>query len=253
MTIGDFERWLERRLAMRQADRADSSLNGLQVGDRDAPVSRVAFAVDACLESVARAAERGADALFVHHGLFWGKPAALTGPMYGRIKALLDAKMALFACHLPLDLHPELGNNAALAKALGIEAPEPFGEYHGALIGFSGALSEPLTVEEAIRRVLPEGGPPAATLAFGKARSRTAAVVSGGAAQELEQAVEAGIDLYVTGECSHSVYHLAMEAGVNMIAAGHYATETWGVRAVSEAVARELGLEAFFVDVPTGL
>jgi putative NIF3 family GTP cyclohydrolase 1 type 2 len=129
----------------------------------------------------------------------------------------------------------------------------PFGEYHGVPLGFRGVLEAPLSIDEAVRRVLPDGGPACHVIPAGPTLSRSAAVVSGGAAREVAQAIEAGAELYVTGESSHSVYHLAMESRINMIAAGHYATETWGVKAVAEAAARELGLETFFIDLPTGL
>jgi dinuclear metal center YbgI/SA1388 family protein len=231
----------------------DSSLNGLQVDNDGAEFGKLAFAVDASLETFKRAAAAGAGLLFVHHGLFWGAPLRVTGGYRERLRVLLDRNLALYAVHLPLDQHPEWGNNAALAELLGIENPEPFGVYHGRKIGYKGTLAAPLTVEDAVKRISFAGRPPLGVFPFGKTECRTAAVISGGAAGEAVQAIEEGVDLYVTGETSHSVYHQILEGGVNMIAGGHYSTEVWGVRRVMEKCATELNVDVEFIDVPTGL
>jgi dinuclear metal center YbgI/SA1388 family protein len=231
----------------------DPSLNGLQVDNDGAEFGKIAFAVDANLETFKRAAADGAGLLFVHHGLFWGAPLRITGSHRERLRFLLERNLALYAVHLPLDQHQELGNNAALAELLGIANPEPFGLYHGRKIGYKGTLSAPLTVEEAVKRIAFAGRPPLGVFAFGKPECLTAAVISGGAAGEALQAIEEGVDLYVTGESSHSVYHQILEGGVNMIAGGHYSTEVWGVRKVMEKCAAELNADVEFIDVPTGL
>lgn len=253
MDVAEFDRWARGLLELDRFARADDSLNGLQVGRPEAPLRKVAFAVDACLETVERAREAGAQALFVHHGLFWGKPAPIVGVMRERVAALLSADLALYAVHLPLDAHPELGNNAALARMLGLVDLEPFARSHGQYIGFKGRFEKPVTLAEEQRRVLPEGDAARALFPFGPEALRTAAVVSGGAPFEAFEAIEQGLDLYVTGEPSHSIYHHAMEGRLSVIAAGHYATETHGVRAVAERAARELGLETVFLGYPTGL
>jgi dinuclear metal center YbgI/SA1388 family protein len=232
---------------------ADPSLNGLQVDNDGAEIGKIAFAVDACRETFQRAADSGAGMLFVHHGLFWGQPLRVTGGHRERLRFLLDHNLALYAVHLPLDQHPSLGNNAALADLLGIEEPEPFGIYHGRKIGYKGRLAKPLTVEEAVTRITFKGRPPLGVYPFGKRESRSAAVISGGAADEALQALDEGIDLYVTGEASHQVYHQALEGGLNMIAGGHYSTEVWGVRRIMEHCAADLNLDAEFIDAPTGL
>lgn len=253
MDITEFAGWAAELLRPDRFRAADDSLNGLQVGRSSGPLRKAAFAVDACLETIRRAREAGAQVLFVHHGLFWGKPAPLTGPMRARLAELLAGDMALYACHLPLDAHPELGNNAVLARMLGLRDTRPFGESHGVFIGVQGRLDPAIRMDEALRRVLPAGDAPRAVYPFGPELIRSAAIVSGGAAFEAFQAMEAGVDLYVTGEPSHSIYHHVMEAGLGVIAAGHYATETHGVRAVAERAARDLGLETVFIDLPTGL
>ncbi|MDR2398054.1 MAG: Nif3-like dinuclear metal center hexameric protein [Spirochaetaceae bacterium] len=231
----------------------DASLNGLQVDNDGTALGKIAFAVDACLETFKRAAAAGAGMLFVHHGLFWGAPSRLQGPLKTRIQFLLDHNLALYAVHLPLDAHPQWGNNGVLAERLGIANPEPFGWYHGRQIGFKGALTTSLTVDEAARRISFMDRPPLGVYAFGKTRSETCAVISGGAAKESLQAIAEGLDLYVTGEASHQVYHEAQESRLNLIAGGHYATEVWGVRKIMEQCALTLPLETEFIDLPTGL
>lgn len=253
MNLSELDAWCRSFLEIEAFKKIDDSLNGVQVGRGDGPVTRVAFAVDACAETLRRAAEEKAQVLFVHHGLFWGFPVRIEGVLLARIRALLDRDMALYACHLPLDAHPEYGNNAVLARMLGLSGVKPFGIHRGVSLGFQGALDPPISLEDAVRRILPDGSRPRSILPFGPGGIRSAAVVSGGAPFEVLQAVEQGLDLYVTGEPSHSVYHAAQEAGINFVAAGHYATEVWGVRAVAEKLARETGLETVFVEVPTGL
>ncbi|MDR2344143.1 MAG: Nif3-like dinuclear metal center hexameric protein [Spirochaetaceae bacterium] len=231
----------------------DSSLNGIQVDNDGADVPKIAFAVDACLETFKRAARCGAGMLFVHHGLFWGAPLRIEGVLRSRLDFLLKNNLALYAAHLPLDKHGEVGNNAVLAGLLDIVDKEPFGLYHGIKIGFKGRLRKPLTVDEAARRINYRGTPPLAIYPFGKAENVTCAVISGGAAMEAPDAVGEGIDLYVTGESSHSIYHTVLEGGLNMIAGGHYATEVWGVQKLMERCKEYLDIDAEFIDVPTGL
>jgi dinuclear metal center YbgI/SA1388 family protein len=231
----------------------DNSMNGLQVDNDGSEFGKIAFAVDASLESFKEAASRGAGLLFVHHGLFWGAPLGLLGNHRRRLQYLLDHNIALYAVHLPLDQHPQLGNNAALAELLGLGSIESFGLYHGRKIGYKGILDPPLPVEEAARRIGFMGRPPLGVFPFGVDLNRTCAVISGGAPREALQAIEEGLDLYVTGEPSHSIYQEAQEAGLNMIAGGHYSTEVWGVRRVMERCMTDLPVEGEFLDIPTGL
>lgn len=228
-------------------------MNGLQVGVPDQEITKVAFAVDACMEFFQRAAKEGCDVLFVHHGLFWGKPVRVSGSHYQRLKFLLENRMALLAAHLPLDQHPEYGNNASLAKALGLVEIKPFGEYRGIKIGFKGTFPRPLELKEIVRLcgITPETV--LSILPFGPKEIRTVGIVSGGAAYDVHQAIEEHLDLYITGEQTHSVYHLCLEEGINMIAGGHYNTEVWGVRALAEKLAADTGLATVFIDIPSGL
>ncbi|MDR1248865.1 MAG: Nif3-like dinuclear metal center hexameric protein [Treponema sp.] len=231
----------------------DVSLNGIQVDNDGTEIAKIAFAVDASLETFKQAAAAGAGMIFVHHGLFWGQPLRVAGTHRERLRFLLDHNLALYAAHLPLDQHPALGNNAGLAELLGIESPEPFGEYHGRKIGYKGKLAKPLTIEEAVKRIGFKDRPPLGVYPFGRRESLSCAVISGGAAEEASQAITEGIDLYVTGEASHEMYHQILEGRLNMIAGGHYSTEVWGVRRVMENCAVNLNLEVEFIDAPTGL
>ena len=231
----------------------DDSLNGLQVDNDGGEIKKIAFAVDASLECFRRAVENSAGMLFVHHGLFWGSPLRLKGGLRERIKFLLDHNLSLYGVHLPLDQHPSLGNNAALAELLGIESPEPFGLHQGRKIGYKGRLAEALTIDEAGRRIAFMGRPPLGLFPFGKEQNHNAAVVSGGAAMDAFQAMEEGVDLFISGEPSHSMYHHALEGKLNIIAGGHYCTEVWGVRRIMETVAAQLHIDTEFIDIPTGL
>jgi dinuclear metal center YbgI/SA1388 family protein len=253
MITGDLDVFFKNLLDIEGFSAIDPSLNGLQVDNDGGEVQKIAFGVDACLETFRRAASCGAGMLFVHHGLFWGTPLQVKGGHRSRIQFLLDHNLALYAVHLPLDQHPQWGNNAALAELLGLENPEPFGRYHGRKIGYKGRFNPPVSVEEAVKRIGFMGRPPLGVYAFGKGENHTGAVVSGGAAEEGLQAIDEGIDLYVTGEASHSVYHHALEGRMNMIAGGHYSTEVWGVRRIMEQCARQLNMDTEFIDVPTGL
>jgi dinuclear metal center YbgI/SA1388 family protein len=231
----------------------DSSLNGIQVDNDGSAIRKIAFGVDASLETFERTAAANAGMLFVHHGLFWGAPLRLSGGLRRRIKFLLEHNISLYAVHLPLDQHPELGNNAALAKLLGLENLEPFGLYHGRKIGYKGTFIKPLTIDEVVKKIGFMDRPPLGVYPFGKNENASCAVISGGAADEARQAIEEGLDLYVTGEAAHEVYHECLEAKLNMIAGGHYSTEVWGVRAVMRHCAEELYIDTEFIDVPTGL
>lgn len=253
MTFTKLENWLTTTLDHASWTGADVALNGLQVARQGDQVTRVAFAVDASLQSFERAVAAQAQVLVVHHGLYWGQPLALTGSHYRRLKYLLDHDLALYASHLPLDAHPTLGNNAGLAAALGLEAIEPFGDYHGRKIGCLGRLPQPLTLEE-VCDVLFHGRENALQiLPFGKKKVTTVGLISGGATREVEQAIAAGLDLYVTGDADHTIYHQALEAGLNVISGGHYATETWGVRQLGQALQKQTGVPTVFLDLPTGL
>ncbi|MDR2923775.1 MAG: Nif3-like dinuclear metal center hexameric protein [Treponema sp.] len=231
----------------------DNSMNGIQVDNDGGEIGKIAFGVDACLETFERAAALGAGMIFVHHGLFWGSPLRLDGNHRQRVKFLLDHNICLYAVHLPLDQHPKMGNNAGLAELLGLEGIEPFCEYRGEKIGYMGFFPQPLSVDQAAKKIAFLDRPPLGVYPFGKKENKTCAVVSGGMARGALTALEKGIDLYVTGEMSNDIYHECLEGKLNMIAGGHYSTEVWGARAVMRHCTGELDIDTVFIDNPTGL
>ncbi len=253
MKLRDLDAYLRNLLRIDDFAGTDSSWNGIQIECSDKDVARLAVAVDAAAESAARAALWGADLLFVHHGLFWGTATAVTGVHYRRLKEFLDHDMALYAAHLPLDAHEQLGNNAQMADRLELTDRRPFGEYKGITIGWAGSLPQPMTTDEVAQTLFGTTDDLLGVLPFGPERSESVGIISGGAPHEVEQAIDTGLDLYITGDASHTIYHHCLEAGINVMFAGHYMTETWGVRAVAGRLKEELGLETTFVDLPTGL
>jgi dinuclear metal center YbgI/SA1388 family protein len=233
----------------------DASANGLQVGPADVPVDHVAFAVDAAQATVDEAAEAGADLLVTHHGLSWGGIERITGSAYQRVAPLIEDELALYVSHLPLDGHQELGNAAGLAELLDLGNRAPFGTHGGEYIGQRGRTPEPTTLAEltaTLDEALDTGGHPIRTLDFGPSQIRDVAIVTGSGADWLDDAVDAGADVLVTGEGKQQVYHEAREAGIHVVLGGHYATETFGVRSLRDLVA-DWGLETTVVDHPTGL
>jgi dinuclear metal center YbgI/SA1388 family protein len=253
MTTAKLDAFFRSFLEITGFTATDHSLNGIQVDNDGAAVRKIAFAVDAAMETFEQAAAAGAGMLFVHHGLFWDTPLRISGNLRRRIKFLLEHNICLYAVHLPLDENPQFGNNACLAELLGLENIEQFGMYNGRKIGRKGFFPVPVTVEEAVRKIDFMGRPPLGVFPFGKSEIKSAAIVSGGAAKITLQAIEEGVDLYVTGEAGHQVYHDCLEGKLNMIAGGHYNTEVWGLRAVMRYCIAELGIDAEFIDVPTGL
>jgi len=231
---------------------ADSAMNGLQV-ESSAGVKRIATAVDVSDSSIRKAAASGADLLIVHHGIFWGKPVPITGVTARRIRLLLSKGVSLYASHLPLDCHPGIGNNAQLAELLGLDQRRPFGSYHGMVIGLCGVLSRVMSPAGIARKLKKSLGAETKIFHFGPDRVRKLGIVSGGGASLANDAVSSGCDALLTGEPAHAAYHLAREARITLICAGHYATETVGVRALGALLETEFGLPAKFIDIPTGL
>lgn len=250
MRLGTLVRFLDETLDIGSFP-GDRALNGLQV-EGGAEVRSVALAVDACGDSIAGAVRRSADLLVVHHGLFWGDPAPVTGILARRIGRLLAGRCSLYAAHLPLDCHPRIGNNARIAATLGMEKPERFGTYAGVEIGLCGALPRPVGLRALAARARRIFGATVRSHAFGPPTVRRLGIVSGGGASLARAAAEAGCDALLTGETSHSAYHTARESGVSLLFAGHYATETPGVRALGGLLEERFGLRVFFIDLPTG-
>ena len=218
---------------------------GLQVaGARE--VERLACGVSSSLELFERTAAAGAQMLLVHHGLLWDRdPRVIDDASRRRLKTLFDAEITLAAYHLALDAHPEIGNNALLARELGIDPSEQF-----AGIGFGGPLAEPASIEDFTTRVREKLGSNPVVFAHGPERIGRAAVITGGAARYLAEAAAAGYDLFLTGEPAEPSLHTALELGIHFVAAGHYTTERVGIKALTERLAAQFDLEWEFIDLP---
>jgi dinuclear metal center YbgI/SA1388 family protein len=236
------------------ADHPDYStaLNGLQVDGRS-DVEKIVCAVDASEAVIQEAITAQADLLIVHHGIFWDGLRSVTGRRHRKLKLLLDNDLPLYSVHLPLDGHAEIGNAALLAGALGLEDLTPFGDYKGASIGWAGRLPE-RTEREALSVSLAEilGGP-VHLIPGGSDAIDTVGVLTGGGGSFTEAAADAGLDALVTGEGSHHTHGDAVELGINVFFGGHYATETFGVKALASHLSERFDLEWAFIDHPTGL
>ena len=250
MDLTELVSYLDGYLRVAAVPDAPHAVNGLQVANRGT-VSRVAVAVDLCEATVRLAAEQGADLLLVHHGLFWGGLQPLTGRAYRRVASLIANDIALYSAHLPLDLHPEVGNNAVLGRQLGVSLRGEFGEEYGVRIGVWGEIDVSRQALEGRLATLMGSAP--RLMAFGPERVQRVGLVTGAAGSMIAQAAGAGLDTFVTGEGPHHTFFDAEELKVNVFYAGHYATETVGVKALAEHLHARFHLPWTFLDHPTGL
>lgn len=243
--------YLDRELRTAEITDYAGAYNGLQL-ENTGPIQRILAAVDCTLPVIEKAAAFGPGSLLlVHHGLFWQGVERLTGPFYRKIRMAMDADMAIYSSHLPLDLHPEWGNNARLAAAIGLQNVQPFFVKPGQALGVSGdwgggrdALGEALTQAIGGKVHLCPGGSDGA---------KRVVIVTGAAGSEIRSVAAQGIDTFITGEGPHWSYGLAEEWGVNLFYAGHYATETFGVKALAEVLGNAFTCPWSFIDHPTGL
>ena len=229
-----------------------TALNGLQVTGPD-DVSKVATAVDASQASIDAAVDLGADLLVVHHGLFWDGLTPVVGRSYRRLKSLIEGKLALYSCHLPLDAHLEVGNCALLGAALGLDFEGRFGTYKGVDLGWWGRLPEPVDVSALSHALEKAVGGRVHTIAGGPELIERVGVLTGGGGSFVAEAARLGLDAFVTGEGSHHTHFDATEFGIHVLFGGHYATETFGVRALGEHLTERFGVESHFIDQPTHL
>jgi dinuclear metal center YbgI/SA1388 family protein len=252
-TLTDLVAFLDSHLS--PSDYDDRSLNGLQVEGR-AAVRKVALGVSASLRLFEDAIAWGADAVVVHHGLLWeGQQQRLVGAHARRVRALLVAETSLLAYHLPLDAHAEDGNNALIAKGLGLVDVAPWGGHRRTTIGAIGRLASETTVDQLVARLATTCGGDGlevvpVVLGDRGVRPHTVAICSGGASSMLDQAASAGANVFVTGEAGEPSMQLALETGMLVVAAGHYNTERLGVQAIGRRLEAALGLEARFFEIP---
>jgi dinuclear metal center YbgI/SA1388 family protein len=249
-SLAQIVRHCDTLLRTRDIKDYDGAVNGLQV-ENCGTVTRLAAAVDASPATVRQAIAAGADLMLVHHGLFWSPRQPWTGTNYELLRLLLDHNVAVYSSHLPLDAHPGFGNNAQLCAALGFRKLKPFFIRHETALGLQTVTR--LTRDELALRLSKAVGGRVEVIPGGPNLCRRIGVVTGGAGSELKQAVTAGVDTFITGEGPHWTFALAEELGVNVLYAGHYATETFGVKALATHLAAKFRVPWTFIDHPTGL
>jgi dinuclear metal center YbgI/SA1388 family protein len=252
--------YLDGLLRIREVPDDPGALNGLQV-ECQASIARIVAAVDASQATIDRVraeppALPGTTLILVHHGLFWDGNLPVTDRRYRRLRALMSADIALYSAHIPLDVHPELGNNILLAGALGLDVQGWFGSYRGVSIGVRGKLQRPESREQLVARLAAILGIPAHEVTLipgGTGSVERIGIITGAASRELAAAREAGLDTFITGEGPHHSYFDAMEWGMNLIFGGHYRTERFGVEALARHLGERFQLPWALHDHPTGL
>ncbi len=251
MKLADLTDHIAAELRIAEITDYPNAYNGLQMENAKGEVTKIVAAVDATLPVMRKAIAAGADLLLVHHGMFWNGATPWTASTFQKMKLCLESGLAVYAVHLPLDFHPTLGNDACLARAMGFEPSGTFmktkGTDNGALI------KTELPRSEVVARLEKATGSRVHVCAGGPDTVRTIGIMTGGAGSEVATVAKTGVDTFITGEGPHWSYTLAEELGVNILYCGHYATETFGVKALSAHLAEEFNLQWEFVDHPTGL
>jgi len=234
---------------------ADGSLNGLQVEGKG-EVKKIALAVDACQYVFDKARSNGADMVIVHHGLFWkdDEEMRITGIYGKRIQTLLAGGISLYAAHLPLDLHADVGNNACMAKLIGLKEILPFGKYHDVDCGYFGRLDRGYALDEFLKLIDEKIGKVRVKHLFGVKKIRTVGIVSGGGAFAVNETGKSGVDILISGEPEHILFNITKELHVNAVYLGHYDTETFGVKALGGKLKEKFkDIETIFIDNPSEL
>jgi dinuclear metal center YbgI/SA1388 family protein len=249
-TLAAIVTYCDKILHTREIGDYDNAANGLQAANRGS-VTKIAAAVDGSISTIKLAAAAGANLLIVHHGLFWGARHPWTGKNYELLRLLLENDLAVYSSHLPLDTHPRLGNNAQLCAALGLRQLKPFFETHGQTIGFKSPTK--ISRAELAKRLERATGVRPKVIPGGKEVCACIGVVTGGAGAELKLAAREGVDTFITGEGPHWTFALAEELGLNVLYGGHYATETFGVKALAAHLSKKFDVPWTFLDYPSGL
>ncbi len=244
-TIAAISRFLNSTLRVRSIK--DASVNGLQVRSRKAgEIRKVGFAVDGCLSTFEKAKKLGVELLVVHHGISW-RPRKDRALEMSRAAYLRKNNIALYAAHLPLDLHEEYGNNMQLCRLLGVWDPKKFGKYHGIKIGYAGSFNRVVRLDALASVLNRELDTQCRIFPFGSRHLRSIGIISGGGGSLLKEACTSGLDCFLVGEIDLAVYNAAKEYGMNLIVAGHYATETVGVKALLPLIRESFGVDTIFV------
>jgi dinuclear metal center YbgI/SA1388 family protein len=249
--LKEIVRYLDKELRIAEVPDYPGAFNGLQL-ENNGSVTKVAAAVDASLPVFEKAIAAGADLLIVHHGMFWQGAQRVVASQYEKLKLAINANMAVYSAHIPLDIHPEWGNNALLCEKLGMHNTEKFHLWKGECIGLKEVMD--LRLDELLERVKAAVGGEVKICNGRKSNDvGTVGVITGGAGSEVQAMADAGINTFITGEGPHWSYPLAEELGVNVIYAGHYATETFGVLKLIEVLEKKYLLCNHFANHPSGL
>lgn len=250
MKLRELSGFLDTYLRVAEIQDWPNAHNGLQI-QNSGEVLKIAAAVDACEYTIQEAAEQGANFLLVHHGMLWNGAQKFVGGVYNRLKTAITEDVAVYSAHLPLDMHPVVGNNVILGQLLGLQKTQPFLFERNQWIGVKARTSLP--VEELVDRVEAAVEGPVRLIPGGPSHVRFVGVVTGGAGSEIQKAKSEGVDTFITGEGPHWTFAAAEELGINVIYAGHYATEVFGVKALAAHVAKKFRMDWTFIDHPSGL
>ena len=249
-SLSEIVKYTDKYLRIREIEDWPNALNGLQI-QNSGRVSKIGAAVDVSTRVLTEAAKKDIDLLLVHHGLFWPGLQPISGALHRQLKLAFENDVAVYGAHLPLDIHPEVGNNAQLAAALGLKSAKPFFEEKGQLIGLRAKVS--LSRDDLIRRLRKALGGPVKAFNSGPKKTNVIGVITGGAGSEIYRVAQERIDMFITGEAPHWAAIAAEELGMNLVLGGHHATETFGVKALATHLSKRFKLPWEFLDFPTGL
>jgi dinuclear metal center YbgI/SA1388 family protein len=249
-SLSEIVDYTNKYLRTREIGDWDNALNGLQI-ENSGRVTKIGAAVDISTRVLTEAAKKDVDFLIVHHGLFWPGLQPVTGALRRQLKLAFEKNIALYGAHLPLDIHPKIGNNAQLARLLGIRSTQPFFEEKGQAIGLKARSSLPR--EELARRLRKSLGGPVKAFNFGPEKANNIGIITGAAGSEIYRIARGKIDTFITGEAPHWAAVAAEELGMNLLLGGHYATETFGVKALAAHLSKRFDISCIFIDCPTGM
>jgi dinuclear metal center YbgI/SA1388 family protein len=249
LSLPELVRYVDDYLRIREIEDWPNAVNGLQI-ENSGRITKIGAAVDVSTRVLTQAAKKGVDFLIVHHGLFWPGLRPVTGALRRQIKFALENDMALYSAHLPLDIHPKVGNNAQLAGVLGLKLTRPFFEEKGQLIGLKASASLP---REELARMLRKALGSVKAFNCGPERTKTIGIITGAAGSEIDKVAQEKIDTLITGEAPHWAAVAAEELGMNLLLGGHYATETFGVKALAAHLSKRWNIPWTFISCPTGM
>ena len=249
--LSEVRAYLHDRLQIDETPDYPQAHNGLQLSN-DGFVGKIGAAVDACLPVIQQAVDTEVDFLVVHHGLFWSGVQPIEGALYEKLKLAMEHNLAIYSAHIPLDVHDVFGNNVCLAAALGLEDTRAFFPWKGVLLGRRAAVTD-WTRTRLLEQLQEALGGPVHCAPGGPENLKEIGIITGGAGSEVAAMAKAGIDTFITGEGPHHTYALAEEVGVNLVYAGHYATETYGVKALAAHLSERYDMSTVFLDHPSGL